>query len=589
MVHLCCFRRFLRSFLFSFHPFIMLVAACVFLSLPCEIKAEPGAALSSPSSKQKLKIASLKDTSPLNAEARDDGEVEHLTIVMVGDTGFAPSRAKPLPDRVYKYGRKLTFSETTKKIRQHIKADLTFANIETVISDQQDLVPRSKKYNFVTHPNGIAHLVDIGFNLFSMANNHSFDYGARGIRESLRHVTPLLKKGLLAHAGIGLTRQEAAATPVVETKAMRVAFGAIGIGANGGGIQRATSKRPGQLSLSMKQDQQLLASNFASADADLRLLSVHHGPERKIRPSRYEVAMLRKLVAKTGADVMIGHHAHVARGLELRNGRLLVYGLGNFNHQGTANMNGKNGCHDYSLIVRSHFIRQANDKPELAVIEAIPIQSTHMQPVPVLGREGARRIAILNGLAAQFDHPSSGSRGVRFLTQDDGSGLFCTQSAEHHPMTRQLCTHFDRRHLASAKQYRRAVASCGAHAPTRMIAKVTLGTEPQLSAEQTRQGPQEGPRLLGQQPAQQSQNVSLQPMLNVRSQDLAEDQSQKQRKRVAKLERLKENPSHWPVGMPLAWLVPDQETPKERHTRWKQKRYSIQEVETLLRKRGLIQ
>ena len=139
------------------------------------------------------------------------------------------------------------------------------------------------------------------------------------------------------------------------------------------------------------------------------------------------------MVRASDADVMIGHHAHVTRGIEIMDGRLIVYGLGNFLHQGTANMNGKGGCQDYRLIVKAHFTKRAASEAKLAAIEVLPINSTHMQTARMSAKQGARRVSILNGLARQFDNPSTGSKGVRFMVQKDGSGLYCAAARRIHP------------------------------------------------------------------------------------------------------------------------------------------------------------
>ena len=424
------------------------------------------------------KLPALVHATPPTLIAPDmAGSGLHLTVLMVGDTGYAPSRAAPLPSGVYKYGQWQTFKQTTHHIKSEINGDINFANIESVISASSKLRPVRKKYNFVTHPQGIEHLVDIGFNLFSLANNHAFDYGQKGIRDTLLHAEKLKKNGLFGHAGIGLNRQQAGDIALFETSAMRVAFGAIGIGTGKGGMQRATPKRPGQLSLYRPADIKLLSSNLRNSDADIRLLSIHRGRERQIRPGAHEIQSVRNLVQKSQADVMIGHHAHVARGLEINNGSLIVYGLGNFLHQGTANMNGKGGCRDYSLIVKAHFTSRVTsrgkNKPKLAAIEALPIYATHMQTRRLPAKQAAKRIAILNGLARQFDNSTIGSRGVRFMSQSDGSGLYCTPASQLHPATKNLCSNFKMSHIASDKRYSRALASCGRIAPKLMIAKAT--------------------------------------------------------------------------------------------------------------------
>lgn len=520
-------------------------------------------------SSSNLVASVIRPIPPVKLQPPKNNQTEHITILMVGDTGYAPSRANPLPKGVYKYGRWQTFEQTTRKIRHEINADINFANIETVISASTKLRPYPKKYNFVSHPNGIKHLVDIGFNLFSLANNHSFDYGQSGIRETLQHAKKLQKHGLVAFAGTGINRQQAANISVFSTKNTQVAFGAIGIGAGSGGIQRATQTRPGQLNLNNSGDVLLVTANLRNAPADLRLLSIHRGPERHIRPYNHEINSVRKIVRAGAADIMIGHHAHVARGMEIMDGRLIVYGLGNFLHQGTANMNGKNGCQNYSLIVKAHFVKETNQKPKLAAIEAMPINSTHMQTKRLAPKKAAKRIAILNGLANQFDNQQTNSKGVRFITQSDGTGLFCTNEAQIHAATRNLCSNFSMVHLASNNTYARATANCGRNAPTILIAKPNSNLQPKFVQ-------QASIKLL-----RPSITSKFKPNPNSRPFAVPSD-------KLTTARILPQNPKYWPAGMPLAWEVPGDETRKQKLKRWAKKQYSIAEVERLLKKRGLL-
>ncbi|WP_316863175.1 CapA family protein [uncultured Cohaesibacter sp.] len=597
---------------------ILFLATVLLLPIPTSPLCAPIISPSSnPASSGSIKNG-LVTTASLNkqvtiAPTAANSETSYLSLVMVGDTGFAPSGAAPLSDRVYKHGRKLTFEETLKFIGNDINGHVNFANIETIITSSAKLAPYPKKYNFQTHPNGIRQLVKSGFNLFSLANNHAFDYGRAGILETLHFAKKLRSDGLLAYAGIGEDRQQAAHTPVFSARNMQIAFGAIGIGAGTGGLERAGKNRPGQLALFNQSDQTLLTDNLRQATADLRLLSIHQGPERISRPSANEVYFKRSLAMASNADVIIGHHAHIARGLELMKGRLIVYGLGNFNHQGTANMNDKGGCHDFSLIVRAHFVRKQQSRPQLAAIEVLPINSTHMQPTRISGKEGARRIAILNGLSKQFDNKKTGSRGIRLMAQTDGSGLFCTSFAKEHPYTHQLCSHFSLKHVATDAHYRRAVASCGRSAPLKMIARAaidpdlqkTAGRQPvkDIPADADLAISQIGPTLPLRKPYP-APSLARSASAPGPQHGTATDTRPTERKAIDhapglsaknKTEtrpdlprRLEANPAHWPAGIPLAWVVPDMETPEQKQARWTRKRYSVAEVERLLRKQNLI-
>ncbi|MEM7214471.1 MAG: CapA family protein [Pseudomonadota bacterium] len=387
-------------------------------------------------------------------------ETEHISLVLVGDTGF-PSRGTRLNgDGVSKYGIWQTWPQTTENIRAQINGDINFANMESVISENSNLRPNEKKFNFLTHPNGIEHLADTGFNLFSMANNHSFDYGHQGIRDSVASMDAIAQKKNIIHAGIGLTQEQAAKTPVFEHKDTRFAFAAIGIGA-GNGRARATDDQPGQLNLYNKSDNELLMANLARANAQFRILSLHQGAELDTRATQSEISRVRKMLDRGSVDLLVGHHTHVARGVSLNKNSLVFYGLGNFLHHGMTNMNGKGGCRDFSLLARVHLVRQGLGKPELAAVEIVPLTDTHISPKQINSFKSAQRIAILNGLANQFDEPERHTRGIRFNIRSDGSGLYCTGKAHGHPTTLKLCNRYRPYRKSDARIYRAALNSCG--------------------------------------------------------------------------------------------------------------------------------
>ncbi len=411
---------------------------------------------------------------PIIVGNEESSESEHISIVMVGDTGFAPSGVSPKADGVSKHGTWLKWSQTTDRVKHLINGDINFANMESVVSSNGALRPRPKAFNFMTHPNGVKHLTDIGFNLFAMANNHTFDYGAQGVVDSLEHMNALRKEGHLHHAGAGLNRNQAAAVVPFTVKDTRFLFGSIGIGASRGGA-RASDKRPGQLSIYDRNDRDLLANNFAESAGDYRILSVHRGIERQVKVSRDEIRQARNyLTGDANVDLIAGHHAHVARGVELNKGRVIFYGLGNFLHQGTANMAKSGGCRDYSLLARAHLVKISGKKPKLAAIEVVPLTATHLRPEPLSPRKAAKRIAVLNGLATQFDQPSQGAEGIRFDIQEDGTGLFCTSVAQENPKTASLCKSYRKYDQRDARTYRAAVSSCGSSFGTAVLATGTV-------------------------------------------------------------------------------------------------------------------
>jgi poly-gamma-glutamate synthesis protein (capsule biosynthesis protein) len=358
---------------------------------------------------------------------------EEVTIVLVGDVGLNRSN-QPVEATGVRRGGFQTWDETTALIAEDIDGDLNFMNVETVVTDRNDL-PRDTKgqggpFNFRTHPNGIRHLVSRGFNLISLANNHSMDYGVEGLKETLKHVGALEKERLALAAGVGMNRDEAGRPQRVNVKGSEIAFAAIGIVTNNLERHRAGPDKPGQIAYRFDEDFAEVRKRLAAAPAQYRILSIHYGEEGKVRADDKQIAEWRRQAALgDGIDLVVGHHAHVVRGVELAGNSLIFYGLGNFLHQGTADMTGKGICRDYGLLARVHLKSGADGKLGLRAVEAIPVTDTHYRPRRLSGDRGAARTHALNYLAATLDE-EGGARGLRFTPQRDGSGLYCVAGAE---------------------------------------------------------------------------------------------------------------------------------------------------------------
>ena len=358
---------------------------------------------------------------------------DEVTITLVGDVGLNRSNQPVEPEGVRR-GAFQTWAETTSLIDSDINGDLNFMNVETVVTDRNDLTPDSKEqsapFNFRTHPNGIRHLVSRGFNLLSLANNHSMDYGAEGLKETLKHVGELQKERLAVAAGVGMNSEQASRPQRVTVKGSDIAFAATGIVTNNLERHRAGPNKPGQNSYRSNDDYAEVRRRLVAAPAQYRILSIHYGEEGRVRADAKQFADYRGLAAQQdGIDLIVGHHAHVVRGVEIAGQSLIFYGLGNFLHQGTADLTGKGPCRDYGLMARVHLKKAADGKLRLRAVEAIPVTDTHFRPRRMTGEAGATRIHALNYLDANLGD-ENGARGVAFTPQPDGTGLYCLAGAD---------------------------------------------------------------------------------------------------------------------------------------------------------------
>src|SRR4030042_675656 len=138
--------------------------------------------------------------------------LDRLTIVLVGDTSFNPTDAKVDAKGLRKGKQVVSFTETLAGISRDVDGDLAFINLETVVTDRNDLAPEGKgkgAFHFRSHPAALKGLMDAGFNMFSLANNHAFDYGAPGIEETLYHFAVANAERAIAFAGVGSNFEEA--------------------------------------------------------------------------------------------------------------------------------------------------------------------------------------------------------------------------------------------------------------------------------------------------------------------------------------------------------------------------------------------
>ena len=384
---------------------------------------------------------------PALAASPDDPDDGTIVIVLTGDVGLNASNMPVDPKGATRNGFH-TWADMTSAIAADINGDLNFMNLETVVTDRNDLTPDRKEqsgpFDFRMHPEGLKHLVARGFNVLSLANNHSMDYYVEGLRETLRHVGALRGKGILAASGVGMTFEEASRPQLITLKGATIAFTATGIITNNLDRHHAGPDKPGQTNSRSPADFAEVLRRLREAKADFRILSVHHGIEYQVRADPEQIAQWRGEAAqRDGIDLVIGHHPHVVRGVEMTGRSLIFYSLGNFLHLGTIDLSAKGICSSYGLMARVYLRKDADGRLAIRAVEAIPVTDTNFRTRRLTGEQGTARIHALNYLNAALDDRAGKARGVRFTPQGDGSGLFCLPGAEKDPgRIGKLCQNF---------------------------------------------------------------------------------------------------------------------------------------------------
>jgi poly-gamma-glutamate synthesis protein (capsule biosynthesis protein) len=160
-----------------------------------------------------------------------------------------------------------------------------------------------------------------GFNVVSQANNHTYDWGADALIDSLDR----LRAAGIQPVGAGQNILAAHYPLLVNVDGLRIAFlafvnidpkeAAAGVG------------RPGVAWLDPAQA--LADIRFARPLADLVIVCPHWGVEYALKPTHDQVELAHQMI-DAGADIVVGSHPHVVQPLEKYHDHWIAYSLGNF-------------------------------------------------------------------------------------------------------------------------------------------------------------------------------------------------------------------------------------------------------------------
>ncbi|MGE5582962.1 MAG: CapA family protein [Bacillota bacterium] len=179
-----------------------------------------------------------------------------------------------------------------------------------------------KKWLLRAEPQTVQALVNAGFTVVTLANNHIMDYGPPALEDTLK----TLDEAKILHTGAGMNLQ-AAREPVIFTAPGGVKFAFLAYSLVFPELYWANSSRPG----TPYGDPGFFIQDIkkAKALADFVVVSFHWSDELHYFPSDYQKNYARKCI-EAGASIVLGHHPHVLQGLEVYRGGLIAYSLGNF-------------------------------------------------------------------------------------------------------------------------------------------------------------------------------------------------------------------------------------------------------------------
>ena len=257
-------------------------------------------------------VLGLGNQRSLASEDPSPGETSDIVITAVGDIAFPTesykSRINRLNTRIF---------DPTRAILK--RGDLVFGNIEAPLTTAPTV--EQKTYAFTMPPERLGWLLDAGFNLFSLANNHTADAGEAGIRDTIEHLTKAEKSHGIHWSGTTLDPKTEYTPTIFTVKGTKIGFLAVGNNRS----SFVYRMRPSRITQAIRA---------LDKDVDVVILSIHYGKEYRHVPHKSTVAIYRNFV-DAGADLILGHHPHVIRGIEQYKQALIVHSLGNYTFAST--------------------------------------------------------------------------------------------------------------------------------------------------------------------------------------------------------------------------------------------------------------
>jgi len=309
-----------------------------------------------------------EETTPSQPERARAGTI---SIAAVGDVAMGITPTLPPEPATY-----------FDPIEPDLSADVVFGNLEGTLTDVSESpkcgAGSSECFAFRAPPEYARYLHAAGFRIMSNANNHSFDFGEAGERQTIE---------ALHEAGIAQTGLPGQ-VKVLAVEGWKVAFLGFAPYSNTASLTDLEGARA------------LLAR--ADRVADLVVVAIHAGAEGSdaqhvtgeeetyLGEDRGNAQEFAHAAVDAGADLVLGSGPHVLRGMEVYRGRLIAYSLGNFS-----------GYHNFTLegalgeTVVLHATLAADGRFRGGRLDSVALVEAG-QPVPDPDGSGADLVAQLS-------------------------------------------------------------------------------------------------------------------------------------------------------------------------------------------------
>ncbi|MBQ9894108.1 MAG: CapA family protein [Ruminococcus sp.] len=269
------------------------------------------------------------------------GEDKVVHVVAAGDNLIHYSVFKAA-ESYAQNGERYDFKPIYENMKYIIEsADIAILNQETIISEGNPVRGADGGALLFNSPPEVADaVIDLGFDVFTMANNHLLDFGESALEESINFWNKKATENNLTVLGAYLNEEDANNIRIREVNGVKVAFLAYAEHINGFSFSEGSPLR-----VVMNSEEDVIERQIKEAKqkADAVIVAAHWGVEDTHLVSEDRIELAKKMV-NWGADVILGCHTHTAETMEWiprEDGTkgFVYYSMGNFICAQTDNFN----------------------------------------------------------------------------------------------------------------------------------------------------------------------------------------------------------------------------------------------------------
>lgn len=226
-------------------------------------------------------------------------EPADIKLLFVGDIMLA----RTVELKLHEYGATYPYEQVQKLLSE---PDLTIGNHEGIVPRVHKPTP-PMGFQFSVEKEHFMALADAGFDVLSLANNHSHDFGT----DALEHTLAICREIEILCAG-SATHVGTHSVEVQEVDGVRIGFLFVQ------NVYQAPNMRViTELLTDLKER------------SDIQIAYVHWGNEYEREHDAAQEDLAKALIDE-GVDAVIGHHPHVVQDVGLYKNAPIFYSLGNF-------------------------------------------------------------------------------------------------------------------------------------------------------------------------------------------------------------------------------------------------------------------